>query len=86
MVCLSRAYPFKFFKGCLPQILPGPYFSPFINVRKTYLYKFLHDIHQQNHVLSTNFQSSKFTVKLRNLVTIEKLDYKNSFLSHINLF
>ena len=21
MVCLSRQYPFKFFKGCLPQIL-----------------------------------------------------------------
>ena len=24
MVCLSRSYPFSFFKGCLPQILPGP--------------------------------------------------------------
>ena len=24
MVCLSRPYPFKFFKGCLPQILLGP--------------------------------------------------------------
>ena len=24
MVCLSRLYPFKFFKGCLPQILFGP--------------------------------------------------------------
>ena len=23
MVCLSRSYPFKFFKGCLPQILLG---------------------------------------------------------------
>ena len=24
MVCLSRRYPFKFFKGCLPQVLLGP--------------------------------------------------------------
>ena len=23
MVCLNRPYNFKFFKGCLPQILPG---------------------------------------------------------------
>ena len=24
MVCLSRPYPFKFFKGCLPQNLLSP--------------------------------------------------------------
>ena len=24
MVCLSRLYHFRFFKGCLPQILLGP--------------------------------------------------------------
>ena len=24
MLCLSRPYPFKFLKGCLPQILLGP--------------------------------------------------------------
>ena len=31
--CLSRPYPFKFFKGCLPQILLGPtleYFVPYV--------------------------------------------------------
>ena len=28
MVCLSRPYPFKFFKGCLPQIL----LRPFLNI------------------------------------------------------
>ena len=27
MVCLGRPYHFKFFKGCLPQIL----FDPFLN-------------------------------------------------------
>ena len=27
MVCLSRPYPFKFFKGCLPQILLGPFLN-----------------------------------------------------------
>ena len=30
MVCLSRAFPFRFFKGCLPQILLGPYFIPYV--------------------------------------------------------
>ena len=29
-ICLSRPYPFNFFKGCLPQILLGPYFVPFL--------------------------------------------------------
>ena len=27
MVCLSRAYPLKFFKGCLPQILLGRFLN-----------------------------------------------------------
>ena len=27
MVCLSRPYPFKIFKGCLPQILLGPFLN-----------------------------------------------------------
>ena len=27
MACLSRPYHFKFFKGCLPQILLGPLFN-----------------------------------------------------------
>ena len=27
MVCLSRPYPFKFFKGCFPQILLGPFLN-----------------------------------------------------------
>ena len=27
MVCLGRPYHFKFFKGCLPQILLGPFLS-----------------------------------------------------------
>ena len=27
MVCLSRPYHFKFFKGCLPQILLGPFLN-----------------------------------------------------------
>ena len=27
MVCLNRPYPFKFFKGCLPQILLGPFLN-----------------------------------------------------------
>ena len=27
MVCFSRPYHFKFFKGCLPQILRGPFLN-----------------------------------------------------------
>ena len=27
MVCLGRPYHFKFFKGCLPQILLGPFLN-----------------------------------------------------------
>ena len=28
MVCVSRPYPFKFLKGCIPQILLNPFFVP----------------------------------------------------------
>ena len=27
MVCVGRPYHFKFFKGCLPQILLGPFLN-----------------------------------------------------------
>ena len=50
MVCLSRPYHFKCFKGCLPQILLGSFFNifPHLNIRKrktykhTYIYIFIH--------------------------------------------
>ena len=29
MICLGRPYHFKFFKGCLPQILLGPFLNTF---------------------------------------------------------
>ena len=32
MVCLSRPYPFKLFKGCFPQILLGPLFHTLSHV------------------------------------------------------
>ena len=31
MVCLSRPYTFIFFKGCLPQILLGPFLNTFFH-------------------------------------------------------
>ena len=31
MVCLSRQYHLKFFKGCLPQNLIGPFFNSLHN-------------------------------------------------------
>ena len=34
MVCLSRPYPFKFFKGCLPQILLGPLLNTLSQIKK----------------------------------------------------
>ena len=40
-----------------------------------------------DHALRANGQSFKFAIKLRNLVTIEKLEHRNSYLSqkHISL-
>ena len=32
MVCLSRPYHFKFFKGCLPQMLLGPFLNTLIDM------------------------------------------------------
>ena len=31
MVCLSKPYPFKFFKGCLPQNLLSPFLNIFVS-------------------------------------------------------
>ena len=33
MLCLSRRYPFKFFKGCLPQILLGPFLNTLSRIK-----------------------------------------------------
>ena len=35
MVCLSRAYHFKFLKGCLPQISVGPYLNTLSHIQVT---------------------------------------------------
>ena len=34
MVCLSRPYPIRFFKGCLPQILLGPFLNTLYHLEK----------------------------------------------------
>ena len=34
MVCLSRLYPFKFFKSCLPQILLGSFLNTLFQMKK----------------------------------------------------
>ena len=31
MVCLSKSYPFKYFKSCLPQILLDPFLNTLSN-------------------------------------------------------
>ena len=55
------------------------------SVKKPFLYNFLHDIHQQGLALRTNGQFFKFTIKLKNLIIIEKREYRNSYLPQINL-
>ena len=32
MVCLGRPYHFNFFKGCLPQILLGPFLNTLTHI------------------------------------------------------
>ena len=32
MICLSRPYPLKFFKDCLPQFLLGPFLNNLIQI------------------------------------------------------
>ena len=38
MVCLSRPYPLKFFKGCFPQILLGPFLNTLSHMYQTFTY------------------------------------------------
>ena len=36
--CLSRPYHLKFFKGCLPQILPGPFLNTLSHLFRMYTF------------------------------------------------
>ena len=40
LVCLSRPYPFKIFKGCLPQILLGPLLNILTQISSTGFYHY----------------------------------------------
>ena len=60
MVCLSRPYSFKFFKGCLPQILLGP----FLNTLSHFI---LRVSKMRSHVLSLVFLPKNANSKLRPL-------------------
>ena len=60
MVCLSRPYSFKFFKGCLSQILLGP----FLNTLSHFI---LRVSKMRSHVLSLVFLPKNATSKLQPL-------------------
>ena len=36
MVCLGRLYHLKFFKGCLPQIVLGPFLNTLSRIQAKY--------------------------------------------------
>ena len=38
MICLGRPYHFKFFKGCLPQILLGPFLNTLTDLFLPHVY------------------------------------------------
>ena len=44
IVCLSRPYHFKFFKGCLPQILLGPFLNTLTELSLLILLRLTHFI------------------------------------------
>ena len=48
MVCLSRSYPYKFFKGGLPQILLGPFLNTLSHLKCSFLRK---QLAAKNHVM-----------------------------------
>ena len=54
-ICLSRPYPFKFFKGCLSQILLGPLFSTLSHLSMLILLSKLEVCFQICHKLLTKF-------------------------------
>ena len=37
-LCLGRPYHFKFFKGCLPQILLGPFLNTLTHLSSTFVF------------------------------------------------
>ena len=61
MVCLRRPYQFKFFKGCLPQILLGPFLNTSSHLFVLNLDDFERSLHKSN-----NFQKQLFAGVLEN--------------------
>ena len=79
----EKNFPLQFFYmiftnkvRCTKNVLP--FTEEILNGKPHFLFS--------GHVLRTNGQTSKFTVKLRNLVTFEKREYRNSYLSQIRYF
>ena len=78
--CLSRPYSFKFFKGCLPQVLLGP----FLNICSIYVYRSHLNFSLENmSLLLITVLFSK--VKEQFLPAITAVSYMSNF-SHFFLF
>ena len=78
MVCLSKLHNFKFFKGCLPQILLGP----FLNTYLLYIYS-LHLFFTFNNIpflnLQLKFHTSGNVQKETTLFILKNIMKKNTF-------
>ena len=68
MVCLDRPYHCKFFKGCLPQILLGPFLNIFSHMHQCSLtvvqasIKIFHFFQPENPI-KDKFSEYRFEVK-----------------------
>ena len=62
MVCLGRTYHFKFFKGCLPQILLGPFLNTLTDMQLVFQCYFKYTIVKilevSNNVIWANIRQS----------------------------
>ena len=75
-MCLRRPYHFKFFKGCLPQILLGPFLNTL-----TQAIIISSKLAQTNQLNTNNAGSAKVRSPYRNLRILEKPIKRNDLRS-----
>ena len=84
-ICLGRPYPFKFFKGCLPQILLGPLLNTLSHIifiipvksRAGFILCLFNNIQQNDEfitkILAFRFKSSDTWKSISSLLILELL-------------
>ena len=85
MVCLSRPYFFIFFRGCLPQILLGPFLNALSRKTVLLILNYHGEIHYQNCFWLTNFKVNNIQFPAHHETSVKTNKYQSVITKKFNL-